>query len=410
MQPMLTVDQLRAHLARSNVAELSARTGIPESRLRTFRINFRRIPRMPLELAQILTNDCLAYGDPETMVHNHTLDVPTMTDLLYHSHSAYAHSTSTTLLYLYLETKRRLTIKKQNKDATFEPLYFVCEFNENEIPMYESPFETIYEQMSLPPILKENDERLFKLLYYIWVSPLRNKRVDKSYINPKTNKPYRYQSFNEWVNLPYDKAITKPRMTTLGDLLEFAYSGAPNSVNIGLVTHKNPFSEHKTTLSSKAKEYILKHVYTGYTQHIYVNPQSCTFDNVASIVSQQVMEENKDVQLGFCEGFIGSITKNSFWNTLFTHPYFRDYHEKANLPLYKLYYLQKSLYHYADLVIDNWIQNSIDLEHPFGVSPAVLKLRTKENIKDMIRYDIQCYARYMSDFIEGGTLYAKIEV
>lgn len=168
MQPMLTVDQLRAHLARSNVAELSARTCIPESRLRTFRINFRRIPRMPLELAQILTNDCLAYGDPETMVHNHTLNVPTMTDLLYHSHSAYAHSTSTTLLYLYLETKHRLTIKKQNKDATFEPLYFVCEFNENKIPMYESPFETIYEQMSLPPILKENDERLFKLLYYIW--------------------------------------------------------------------------------------------------------------------------------------------------------------------------------------------------------------------------------------------------
>ena len=53
MQPMLTVDQLRAHLARSNVKELSARTGIPESRIRTFRINFRRIPRMPLELARL---------------------------------------------------------------------------------------------------------------------------------------------------------------------------------------------------------------------------------------------------------------------------------------------------------------------------------------------------------------------
>ena len=102
MQLILTTDQLRAHLAHSNVEELSARTKIPVSRLRTFRINFRRIPRMPLELAQILTNDCLVYGDPETMVHNYTLDKTTMTDLIYDSFGAYTHTTSTTLLYLYL--------------------------------------------------------------------------------------------------------------------------------------------------------------------------------------------------------------------------------------------------------------------------------------------------------------------
>lgn len=167
MQLILTTDQLRAHLAHSNVEELSTRTKIPASRLRTFRINFRRIPRMPLELAQILTNDCLAYGDPETMVHNYTLDNPTMTNLIYRSHGSYTHTTSTTLLYLYLETKHRLSLKRQNPDTIFDPLYFVCEFNETEIPLYESPFETIYEQMSIPPVTKESDERLYKILKYV---------------------------------------------------------------------------------------------------------------------------------------------------------------------------------------------------------------------------------------------------
>ena len=410
MQPMLTVDQLRAHLARSNVKELSARTGIPESRIRTFRINFRRIPRMPLELAQILTNDCLAYGDPETMVHNYTLDTPTMTNLIYRSHGAYTHTTSTTLLYLYLETKHRLSLKRQNPDTIFDPLYFVCEFNETEIPLYESPFETIYEQMSIPPVTKESDERLYKILKYVWISPLRNKRVEKGYIDKETNEPRRYPSFNEWVNIPYHEAVTTHRMTTLMDLLEFAYSGIPNSVNVGLVTHKNPLNDQEAHLSHQSQDFILKHMYTGYANTIYMNTQSRDFDHVASIVAQQVMEENKDVQFGFCEGFLGAITKNPFWNTLFTHPYFQTYHEQGDWKPYKLGYLQKSLYRYVDLVIDDWIEHSIDLEHPFGVSPAICKLRTKKNIKDMIRYDIQCYARSMSDFIKGGSLYAETEI
>lgn len=410
MQPMLTVDQLRAHLARSNVKELSARTNIPESKIRTFRINFRRIPRMPLELAQILTNDCLAYSDPETMVHNYTLDGPTMTNLIYRSHGAYTHTTSTTLLYLYLETKHRLSLKRQNPDTVFDPLYFVCEFNETEIPLYESPFETIYEQMSIPPVTKESDERLYKILKYVWISPLRNKRVEKGYIDKETNEPRRYPSFNEWVNIPYHEAVTTHRMTTLMDLLEFAYSGIPNSVNVGLVTHKNPLNDQEAHLSHQSQDFILKHMYTGYRNTIYMNPQSRDFDHVASIVAQQVMEENKDVQFGFCEGFLGAITKNPFWNTLFTHPYFQKYHEQGDWKPYKLGYLQKSLYQYVDLVIDDWIEHSIDLEHPFGVSPAICKLRTKENIKDMIRYDIQCYARSMSDFIKGGSLYAETEI
>ena len=116
------------------------------------------------------------------------------------------------------------------------------------------------------------------------------------------------------------------------------------------------------------------------------------------------------MQFGFCEGFLGAVTKNPFWNTLFTHPYFQKYHEQGDWKPYKLGYLQKSLYRYVDLVIDDWIEHSIDLEHPFGVSPAICKLRTKENIKDMIRYDIQCYARSMSDFIKGGSLYAETEI
>lgn len=410
MQLILTADQLRAHLARSNVEELSARTKIPASRLHTFRINFRRIPRMPLELAQILTKDCLAYGDPETMVHNYTLDEATMTDLIYDSFGAYTHTTSTTLLYLYLETKRRLNIQKQNPEATFEPLYFVCEFNKQELPLDGSPFETIYEQMSLPPVTKESDEKLYKILQHIWVSPLRNKRINKNYIDKETKTTKRYKSFNEWVNLPFTESVTTARIRTLQDLLEFAYSGIPNSVNVGFVTEKNPINQQETTLSKTTKDYILQHCYRGHTEQIYVDPQSRDFDYVASIVSQQVMEENKDVQLGFCEGFLEALTKNSFWNTLFTHPYFQTYHERGNWKPYKLNYLQKSLYQYVDLVIDNWIERSIDLEHPFGVSPAICKLRTKENIKDMIRYDIQCYARSMSDFIKGGSLYAETEI
>ena len=410
MQLILTTDQLRAHLAHSNIEELSARTKIPASRLRTFRINFRRIPRMPLELAQILTNDCLVYGDPETMVHNYTLDKTTMTDLIYDSFGAYTHTTSTTLLYLYLETKRRLTIQKQNPEATFEPLYFVCEFNKHELPLDGSPFETIYEQMSLPPVTKESDEKLYKILQHIWVSPLRNKRIDKNYIDKETKATKRYKSFNEWVNLPFTESVTTPRINTLQDLLEFAYSGIPNSVNVGFVTEKNPINQQETTLSKTNKDYILKHLYRGHTEQIYVDPQSRDFDYVASIVSQQVMEENKDVQLGFCEGFLGALTKNSFWNTLFTHPYFQTYHEQGDWKPYKLGYLQKSLYQYVDLVIDNWIERSIDLEHPFGVSPAICKLRTKESIKDMIHYDIQCYARSMSDFIKGGSLYAETKI
>lgn len=410
MQYMLTPDQLRAHLARSNVEELSARTGIPASRLRTFRINFRRIPRMPIEVARILTNDCLTYGDPETMVHNYTLNDSTMATLLDHAHCAYSHSTSTTLLHLYLETKRRLALQKQNPEVTFEPLYFVCAFNENEIPLHGSSLRRQFTQMNLPPVTKESDERLYKVLYHTWVSPLRNKRVNKNYIDPKTNETRRYQSFNEWVNLPFNQVMSKPRTMSLMDLLEFAYSGVPNSVNIGLVTPKNPLSTHETTLSQHAKKFILNHVYTGYIHSPQVDPQYCDFDYVASIVAEQIMEENKDVQLGFCEGFLGVVTQNPFWNTLLTHPWFQHYHTQGDWKPYKLNYLQKSLYQYVDLVIDHWINHMIDLEHPFGVSPAVCKLRTKESIKDMIRYDIQCYATYMSEYIEGGSIYAETKI